>query len=226
MAALVPQLGDLQEAPRCRLLERRAREEAEPHVVQALVGAQHELREQGRLSQLAQVEDHASALRDEVEVLRELLRVEHQRMVGTRDEGVLPARRCCDLLADLHGQVDAGHQDAVRGHLHLRLVHHEPLPGTPGIAAGPDPLVVEVQGAPHADDRLVVLAHGQLLQVVVGLEHDLANTGSRQPLGLEALHLHGRLRHELILGGLDGVQGEEGLAARRAADLESDGQVL
>ena len=48
----------------------------------------------------------------------------------------------------------------------LSVAYHEPLPGVPLLAV----LREVVHAAPHADHGLLVLAHGELLEVVVGLE--------------------------------------------------------
>mmetsp|Transcript_28498 Transcript_28498/g.74161 ORF Transcript_28498/g.74161 Transcript_28498/m.74161 type:complete len:404 (-) Transcript_28498:148-1359(-) len=218
-AAVVPQLRDLEAAH-----GRGRRAELEPRLGELDARLQHELCDDRSLGDLAELVNNALALGDEVEVVREGLGVLHQRVIRPRERGVLQAGRAHQLLPGLDAHLEVGHEHGVLGDVELGLAHDEPLAGAPVLVEALDLGIVEA--ALHAHDWLLVLAHGQLLQVVVGLEHDLANTGSRQPLGLEALHLHGRLRHELILGGLDGVQGEEGLAARRAADLESDGQVL
>lgn len=57
------------------------------------------------------------------------------------------------------------------------------------------------------------------------LEHDLADAGLRQPLGLEALRLHGALRR-LPAPGFHGVEGEEGLPALGPAHAQRHGEVL
>mmetsp|Transcript_121142 Transcript_121142/g.325285 ORF Transcript_121142/g.325285 Transcript_121142/m.325285 type:complete len:207 (-) Transcript_121142:342-962(-) len=66
-----------------------------------------------------------------------------------------------------------------------------------------------------------MLTHGELLQAVVRLEHDLPEARVDQPRGLEALRLHRR-----GVGADHRVQGEEGLAAVFTADPERGGQVF
>mmetsp|Transcript_113320 Transcript_113320/g.307724 ORF Transcript_113320/g.307724 Transcript_113320/m.307724 type:complete len:345 (+) Transcript_113320:581-1615(+) len=66
-----------------------------------------------------------------------------------------------------------------------------------------------------------MLTHGELLQAVVRLEHDLPEARVDQPRGLEALRLHRR-----GVGADHRVQGEEGLAAVLAAHPQCGGQVF
>mmetsp|Transcript_51809 Transcript_51809/g.165866 ORF Transcript_51809/g.165866 Transcript_51809/m.165866 type:complete len:720 (-) Transcript_51809:136-2295(-) len=142
-------------------------------------------------------------------------------MVRPRRADVLQAVLAHQLLPCLNTHPDMWHQDLVLRHLHLGLPHDEPFAGVPLIAPVPVGIVV---AALHAHDRLLVLAHRELLEVHVGLEHHLAHGGARKPLGIEALLLHpsvgaaGRLRRQ--------VQREGGLAALEEAHLQGQGEVL
>mmetsp|Transcript_49693 Transcript_49693/g.155494 ORF Transcript_49693/g.155494 Transcript_49693/m.155494 type:complete len:271 (-) Transcript_49693:303-1115(-) len=145
-------------------------------------------------------------------------------MVRPRDCCITEAVTLDLLFAGLHTHLHERHEDAVSRHLDLRLAHNKPL------ARGPvRPIHVgEVVAALHPNHGLLVLAHGELLQVHVGLEHHLSDARARQPLRLEALHLP--LRMELIrrvcLAAKLGVEGEHGIPAAARAHLEGQGQVL
>mmetsp|Transcript_43244 Transcript_43244/g.134501 ORF Transcript_43244/g.134501 Transcript_43244/m.134501 type:complete len:244 (+) Transcript_43244:558-1289(+) len=183
------------------------------------------------------MEDRALPLRDQVEEVRELLGVPEQRVVRSGDQRVLHgAVPAPDLPSRLHAHLHAGDQDVAVRDEHVRPPHHEPLAS--------EPLLVcflwqgEVGRALHANDWLLVLAHGKLLQVVVSLEHNLANTGAGQPTRLEALNLrellhpvgfvHGvfiedrSLKDDVVLR----VEGEEGFSAFFPPDLQCQSQIL
>mmetsp|Transcript_2479 Transcript_2479/g.6378 ORF Transcript_2479/g.6378 Transcript_2479/m.6378 type:complete len:385 (+) Transcript_2479:703-1857(+) len=104
----------------------------------------------------------------------------------------------------------------------LRVADDEPLAGVPLAVV----ILEVVHAALHADDGLVILAHGELLQVVVGLEEELADARADQPRGLVALHLHPRLLALRLARHADGIQGEEGLVTTLAPHLQSQRQVL
>mmetsp|Transcript_20182 Transcript_20182/g.63103 ORF Transcript_20182/g.63103 Transcript_20182/m.63103 type:complete len:263 (+) Transcript_20182:371-1159(+) len=144
-------------------------------------------------------------------------------MVRPRRADVLQAVLAHQLLPCLNTHPDMWHQDLVLRHLHLGLPHDEPFAGVPLIAPVPVGIVV---AALHAHDRLLVLAHGELLQVIVRLEEDLANGRARQPCGLEALQEHRGLRIEGAAFGVHRVQGEERLPALAPADLNRQREVL
>mmetsp|Transcript_151797 Transcript_151797/g.368641 ORF Transcript_151797/g.368641 Transcript_151797/m.368641 type:complete len:201 (+) Transcript_151797:1610-2212(+) len=146
-------------------------------------------------------------------------------MVRPGDLCILHAFGTIDLLPRLDSHLDMGNQDVALSRADLRLLHDEPLPCPPVILV---PLLLgKIEGAHHAHDRLLMLTHGELLQVVVRLEHHLTDTGAGQPLWLEALHLP----KVLNLVGLGGgcalhVQGEQRLAALLYTDTECEGKVL
>mmetsp|Transcript_151789 Transcript_151789/g.368590 ORF Transcript_151789/g.368590 Transcript_151789/m.368590 type:complete len:392 (-) Transcript_151789:10-1185(-) len=84
-----------------------------------------------------------------------------------------------------------------------------------------------VEAAPHAHNRLRALAHGKLLQMVVGLEHDVSHTGPAEPGGLEALDLPQVLGlRGGPLGQVLDVQGEERLPALLQPHTDRQGEVL
>mmetsp|Transcript_84408 Transcript_84408/g.266466 ORF Transcript_84408/g.266466 Transcript_84408/m.266466 type:complete len:397 (-) Transcript_84408:15-1205(-) len=112
-----------------------------------------------------------------------------------------------------------GHDDKVVGHLDLRLPDHKPLARTPLILRV---AVAVVVAALHSNNRLLVLAHGELLQVVVGLEQNLANAGACKPGRFETLHLHRVLR----VGHVHGVKGKQGFPLVAAPDLQRNGEIL
>mmetsp|Transcript_60612 Transcript_60612/g.154024 ORF Transcript_60612/g.154024 Transcript_60612/m.154024 type:complete len:236 (-) Transcript_60612:498-1205(-) len=156
-------------------------------------------------------------------------------MPRPRHGRVLEAARAAELLPGLHAQRQGGRQDAVLRNLHLCLPHNKPLTARPLLR---NRVVTNLHAALHAKHRLLVCPHGQLLQMVVRLEHHLTNAGTREPLGLEALHLHGVLGMAgAALGaplgaplgaalGVDGVQREEGLGALAPAHLQGDREIL
>mmetsp|Transcript_20184 Transcript_20184/g.63113 ORF Transcript_20184/g.63113 Transcript_20184/m.63113 type:complete len:220 (+) Transcript_20184:371-1030(+) len=137
-------------------------------------------------------------------------------MVRPRRADVLQAVLAHQLLPCLNTHPDMWHQDLVLRHLHLGLPHDEPFAGVPLIAPVPVGIVV---AALHAHDRLLVLAHGELLQVVVGLEHDLARARASQPGRLVTLCL------PLAPGALR-VQREDGVLPLATADLQGQAEVL
>mmetsp|Transcript_105608 Transcript_105608/g.256491 ORF Transcript_105608/g.256491 Transcript_105608/m.256491 type:complete len:384 (-) Transcript_105608:234-1385(-) len=163
----------------------------------------------------------ALPFRDEVKVARECLCILHQRVVWPRDGRIVDAIAVAvQLLAGLHPHLHRGHHDVVLGQLHVRLADDEPLAALPALVQ--TLCHGNVKAAGHANNRLFILAHGELLQVVVCLEHNLASTGARKPRRLEALDLHGVLG----VGHVHGVQGEEGLPLVAAPDLQGGGEVL
>mmetsp|Transcript_107929 Transcript_107929/g.337928 ORF Transcript_107929/g.337928 Transcript_107929/m.337928 type:complete len:207 (+) Transcript_107929:1427-2047(+) len=168
--------------------------------------------------------DHALPLSDQLKVVRERLGISHQRVVGARGLHVLQAVLALDLLPCLHGHSEVGYQCVVLGDLNLRLPDHEPLASIPLLHAAL--LLGEVEATLHAYDGLLVLPHGELLQVVVRLEEDIAHAGALQPLRLEVLQLHAAARLRPRTGLHQRVQREGGLAALGVAHLEGQGEVL
>mmetsp|Transcript_8221 Transcript_8221/g.23499 ORF Transcript_8221/g.23499 Transcript_8221/m.23499 type:complete len:253 (+) Transcript_8221:1506-2264(+) len=221
-ATVVPQLWHLQTATE---VGRAA--QVEPRLLELDAGLQQELGDDGRLGHLAQLGDDALPLGDQVEVARECLGVSHQRVVRARQRRVLQAAVWVeDLLAGLNAHLQVRHQHGVLGQLDLRMPHDEPLAGAP--------LLLEVrrlrvlEAALHADNGLLVLAHGKLLEMIVGLEHHLAHTGASDPLGLESFPLHRCAWVAALSGarGVHGVQREQRLAPLDAANLERQREVL
>mmetsp|Transcript_49390 Transcript_49390/g.118828 ORF Transcript_49390/g.118828 Transcript_49390/m.118828 type:complete len:258 (+) Transcript_49390:1762-2535(+) len=144
-------------------------------------------------------------------------------MIWPSDGRVLDAMSSVDLLTCLNGHLNMRNQHVVLRELHLRGAHDVPLARAPlaaGLARG------EVEAAAHADDRLLLLAHGELLQVVVRLEQDLAHTGALQPLRLEVLQLHLLAQLWQCTGLHHRVQREGRLAAFSVAHLEGQREVL
>mmetsp|Transcript_21219 Transcript_21219/g.63730 ORF Transcript_21219/g.63730 Transcript_21219/m.63730 type:complete len:262 (+) Transcript_21219:1772-2557(+) len=180
-----------------------------------------ELGQHARLGQLPQVEDGAPSFSNQVKVLRKGPRILHERVVWPRDRLVDHAPGPLLLLPGLHAHGDLRNEDVVVREEDVRLVHHEPFAGIPGLLE----MVIfrELEAALHANNRLVVLAHGQLLQVVVRLEEDRSDASPSQPLRLEALHLRPMLER---IGGPHRVEREVRLGALRASDLERQGEVL
>mmetsp|Transcript_10277 Transcript_10277/g.28685 ORF Transcript_10277/g.28685 Transcript_10277/m.28685 type:complete len:320 (+) Transcript_10277:493-1452(+) len=78
-----------------------------------------------------------------------------------------------------------------------------------------------IKTAPHANNWLIVFAHGQLLQKIIGLEQHLAHAGARQPRGLEPFHLHVFLR---CTG--ERIEREERLLPHLQPHLQCQRQVL
>mmetsp|Transcript_38173 Transcript_38173/g.122729 ORF Transcript_38173/g.122729 Transcript_38173/m.122729 type:complete len:503 (-) Transcript_38173:34-1542(-) len=145
-------------------------------------------------------------------------------MVRPRHRSVLEPIGTLDLFSCLNPHLQKGDQHPVLGNLHLGLSHDEPLAAAPLLVVL---LAVDVHATLHAQDRLLELPHRQFLEVVIRLEHDLSNSGAGEPLGLEALDLHGAIG----IGrggphGVDRVQREERLGALAAAHLERRGEVL
>mmetsp|Transcript_27364 Transcript_27364/g.77028 ORF Transcript_27364/g.77028 Transcript_27364/m.77028 type:complete len:646 (-) Transcript_27364:157-2094(-) len=221
-AAIVPQLGDLQAA---HAAFGALHADAEPRSPQDRARLDQVLREDGSLRDLAELGDHALALGDEVEVVGEHVGVHHQRVVWPGDGRILKAVVSHNLLSSLNAHLEVGDEDLIPGDVHLRLAHDEPLASTPlGILAVQ---LRVLEAALHADHRLIVLPEGELLQVIVRLEHDLADARPREPLRLETLELHGGLLR--VCGRLpvvDGVQGEQRLLTLCPPHLQRNGQVL
>mmetsp|Transcript_55097 Transcript_55097/g.172758 ORF Transcript_55097/g.172758 Transcript_55097/m.172758 type:complete len:444 (-) Transcript_55097:45-1376(-) len=171
---------------------------------------------------------HALPLGDQVEVVRECLSVAHQGVVRARKPRILHATRAVDELSGLHAHVDARGEDISVRQTHLGAPHHKPLAGNPTpMMAGAPILPEHVETALHACDGLRVLTHGELLEVVVGLEKDLTEARAAQPLRLEALPLPAgvsvaRPAHGAVVW----IQGEEGFASLAPPHLDGDRQVL
>mmetsp|Transcript_28393 Transcript_28393/g.59129 ORF Transcript_28393/g.59129 Transcript_28393/m.59129 type:complete len:436 (+) Transcript_28393:1849-3156(+) len=125
-----------------------------------------------------------------------------------------------ELRSSLHAHLDARNQSAVLRHLNLGLPDYEPLPTIPFTGAL-ELLRPVVARASHADDRLVILTHGKLLEVVVRLEEHLPDTRARQPSGLVVLHLNG-----VRVNGVHRVQRKQRLTALLHADLQCHRKVL
>mmetsp|Transcript_48941 Transcript_48941/g.111481 ORF Transcript_48941/g.111481 Transcript_48941/m.111481 type:complete len:461 (+) Transcript_48941:1702-3084(+) len=143
-------------------------------------------------------------------------------MVWPSNGGVLEAMRAWDLFTGLDAHLHVGNDDVVLRELHLGAAHNEPLACPPG-------LVVEVlilgmvKAALHSGDRLLMLAHGKLLEVVIGLEKHLTRAGACQPVGLEALHLH---VGPGIVVAIKRIQREPHFRALPHAHLEGQGEIL
>mmetsp|Transcript_134446 Transcript_134446/g.429352 ORF Transcript_134446/g.429352 Transcript_134446/m.429352 type:complete len:370 (-) Transcript_134446:398-1507(-) len=145
-------------------------------------------------------------------------------MVWPGHRSVLQPIGTLDLFSCLNSHLQKRDQHPVLGNLHLGLANNEPLAAAPLLVVL---LAVDVHATLHAQDRLFELPHRQLLQMVIRLEHDLSNAGAGEPLGLEALDLHGALG--IARGGhrgIDRVQREERLGALATAHLKRRGEVL
>mmetsp|Transcript_132662 Transcript_132662/g.234597 ORF Transcript_132662/g.234597 Transcript_132662/m.234597 type:complete len:357 (-) Transcript_132662:662-1732(-) len=215
VCALIPDLWDLQAA--CGLFLVR---QAKPGLLELEVWAlEQELGHHCRLRKLAQVEDHALALCDQVEVPREDFGVLHHGMVFPRDGRILQDVIYDKLLPSFNSHLHVWNQDVVFCYLHISLPHNEPLTSVPFLVLTLHLSMVEA--APHSEYRLLVLSHGQLLQVVICLEQHLTHARTCQPLGLEHFRLHG-----IAILRIYWVQREHRLMALFAAHLQADRQVL
>mmetsp|Transcript_139278 Transcript_139278/g.445256 ORF Transcript_139278/g.445256 Transcript_139278/m.445256 type:complete len:331 (+) Transcript_139278:870-1862(+) len=156
----------------------------EPRLVQPNLALDQELCQHRRLRHFAQVVEDAPSLRDQVEVFREVFGILHQWMVWPGNRSVLEAVIPLDLLPRLNCHLHARDEHAVLRELHLCPSDDEPLPRAPLLI-----LPGAIEATLHADDGLLARAHGELFEVVIGLEHDLAQARPCQPRRLEALHL-------------------------------------
>mmetsp|Transcript_39240 Transcript_39240/g.106178 ORF Transcript_39240/g.106178 Transcript_39240/m.106178 type:complete len:345 (-) Transcript_39240:180-1214(-) len=183
--------------------------------VVAVVG--QELGERGGLRQLAQVVHDADPLRNGIELPRERLGILDQGVVWPGDGRVLVGAG--DQLPSLNAHLHAGDQDVVLRDVDLRLQHDEPDPRVP-LRPG-DLAPRELPAAGHAGHRLLELAHGELLQVIVSLEEHVAHTRPGKPLRAEVLGQHGgRAR------GVDRVQREPWLSTLQEPHLQRNGEVV
>mmetsp|Transcript_77911 Transcript_77911/g.174684 ORF Transcript_77911/g.174684 Transcript_77911/m.174684 type:complete len:297 (-) Transcript_77911:969-1859(-) len=162
----------------------------------------------------------ALPLSDQIKVMRELFSIlDHRVILPSHLEILQLALLIHDLLPGLDTHFAVWKQDVVLCNLHFRLLHDKPLTGSPLLL---DALLLgEVEATLHADNGLLVLTHRQLLQMVIGLEEDIAHARALQPVRLKALHLHGILRFCV-----DWIQGELRLPALLDADLQRNGKVL
>jgi len=139
-----------------------------------------------------------------------------EAVVSARNLRVLKlAVRHDKLLPGLHTHPDKGDQHIILRYMNLGLSDDEPLAGPPFLVMPLVPTMVEA--TLHAIHRLLILAKGKLLQVVVGLEKHITHGGVHQPLRLEPLSLHGVLAMRV-----DGIEREQRLPAVPASDLERD----
>mmetsp|Transcript_7104 Transcript_7104/g.16126 ORF Transcript_7104/g.16126 Transcript_7104/m.16126 type:complete len:282 (-) Transcript_7104:886-1731(-) len=172
------------------------------------------------LCQFKKVEDHTLALSDEVEVSTEGIRELLQWMGGSGHRCIFQTLLCDNLLTSFHSHFDEWHQSLVLCQAHLSLPDHKPF------AACPGPFLVRelrpVKHAQHASYWHFILTKGQLLQEVIGLEHDITNTGSSQPAGF----IHLLLWSLLQVLRVNRIQGEQGLPGCSLADLQGQEQIL
>mmetsp|Transcript_100842 Transcript_100842/g.252805 ORF Transcript_100842/g.252805 Transcript_100842/m.252805 type:complete len:231 (+) Transcript_100842:342-1034(+) len=168
--------------------------------------------------------DDTLALGNQVEVVREGLCISHQGMRGPRERSVLQTLRAQELFPGLNAQLDRREKDIVLGDLKLGPAHHEPFSGAPLLVISN--LVSQVEAILHAHDRLIVLTHGQLFQVIVGLEQNLPDAGARQPLRLKTFHQHRPLDMAWKPRRIHRIQGEYRLSALQTANSQGKAQVL
>ena len=172
------------------------------------------------LCQFTQVEDHTLALSNEVKVSTEGICELLQWMGGSGHRCIFQTLLCDNLLTSFHSHFDEWHQGLVLCQAHLSLPDNKPF------AACPGPFLVRelrpVKHAQHASYWHFILTKGQLLQEVVGLEHDITNTGSGQPAGL----IHLLLWSLLQVLRVNRVQGEQGLPGCSLAHLQGQEQIL
>mmetsp|Transcript_51283 Transcript_51283/g.164189 ORF Transcript_51283/g.164189 Transcript_51283/m.164189 type:complete len:306 (+) Transcript_51283:1434-2351(+) len=196
--------------------------QGEPRVWHADAGVKKEACQDGGLCKLAQVVDGTLALRNEVEVAGESFRVLHHGVVWPRDRGITQAVAVARyLLPSLHAHLHGRDQDVVLRKLDVRFPDDVPLAALP-------PLVEalrygNIKATLHADDWLTVLAHRELLQMVISLEEHFTNARARQPSGFKPLHLQRRLG---VVGRVPRVQRERRLHALAEADPECKREVL
>mmetsp|Transcript_123108 Transcript_123108/g.359465 ORF Transcript_123108/g.359465 Transcript_123108/m.359465 type:complete len:260 (-) Transcript_123108:1283-2062(-) len=198
--------------PHLRYLQHRISRElnhvgcTEPGIVQEDLLFDQELCHYRCLGHFTQVVYGTSSLRDQVEVMSEGLSILHEGMIGPCDSRVLKAVWSWHLLPSFHAHFDIRRQDIALRQQNVCLPDDKPF-------TGPPLLVVtmacrKVKAVLHADHGLRVFSHGELLQVVVGLEHHLASARSPQPFRFEPLNLHGRLAIRRTREVLLRVQGE------------------
>mmetsp|Transcript_123401 Transcript_123401/g.230760 ORF Transcript_123401/g.230760 Transcript_123401/m.230760 type:complete len:233 (+) Transcript_123401:587-1285(+) len=168
------------------------------------------------------MEDDTLSLSDQIKIVSERLRIldEWVALPGCPDVHQLITPQ--DLLTCLDTHLHARDQDLVLGQSDISFTYNEPLTSTPLLVHAI--LLREIKATLHADNWLLILAHGKLLQVVVGLEKHITNTGARQPFWLKPLHLHPVLVKAVRR--LHGVQGKHGLSALVAAHFEGNRQIL
>mmetsp|Transcript_50853 Transcript_50853/g.108912 ORF Transcript_50853/g.108912 Transcript_50853/m.108912 type:complete len:334 (+) Transcript_50853:1748-2749(+) len=123
-----------------------------------------------------------------------------------------------NLRTSLDTHLDARNEHIVLCQLDLRILDKKPLAGGPRLRE----VLVQIEGALHADDGLIALAHGELLQVVVGLEKHFSDARACQPRRLE----HLEQVCVMIISRIGRVQGEPRLPALVDTHLKSDRQVL
>merc|ERR1740123_521231 len=228
IVALIPQLWNLQAlvGPAFGWKFHRLRYESwclrriDPRLLEVHTAVDKVLREDCRFRKLAQVEDHAFPLRDQIEIVSKCLRIPLEWVVRPSDFRVLQLPMSIHvLLPSLDAHSDMRYNYMVLGEIYVGLPHHEPFSGIPLLIV--ILLEREVETTLHADDRLLVLAHGEFFQVVIGLEEHVAHTCAHQPIGLETLYLH-----RVVFFVVRWVQREEGFTVLHAPHLKRDRKVL
>mmetsp|Transcript_97273 Transcript_97273/g.302897 ORF Transcript_97273/g.302897 Transcript_97273/m.302897 type:complete len:418 (+) Transcript_97273:1331-2584(+) len=188
VAAVLPQLGYFQ-ATACRcLLHRGPIHQAEPVVINVYASFHDELGKDGCLCNLSEVIDHALPFRNEIEVVSECRRILDHGVVRPGHGDVCDAVLAELELPSFHAHLDMRHQHVALSHEDLCIVDHKPSASRPLFSKALG--FREVEGALHADYRLLVLSERQLLQVVICLEHGFTQTRAHQPLRFEPLRLH------------------------------------
>mmetsp|Transcript_24696 Transcript_24696/g.61813 ORF Transcript_24696/g.61813 Transcript_24696/m.61813 type:complete len:349 (-) Transcript_24696:1247-2293(-) len=150
-------------------------------------------------------------------------------MVWSGDLCVLYPVPVSHLLTRLNTHLYARNQHTFIGQLDRSLLHNEPLTCAPLLVV----LIHfdDVMSTLHADNGLLVLAHGQLFEVIVRLEHRLTEAGAGKPCGLKTLHLHpgisflGIYPSHDIMHVIDWIQGKARLPILSQADLQSQREV-
>mmetsp|Transcript_41899 Transcript_41899/g.72607 ORF Transcript_41899/g.72607 Transcript_41899/m.72607 type:complete len:265 (+) Transcript_41899:314-1108(+) len=184
-----------------------------------------ELCECAGLRELTKVVDCTPALSNQIEVAGKLFCVLHQRMVQSGELLVLQNIRPLHLLARLNTHLQHWDENVSIRHLDVRLLDDKPLACVPLVSHAI--VLIVIEATLHAHDWLVILTHGELLQVNVSLEHDLSNAGSLEPIWLETFHLPLAVRSvQPILRILARVQREQRLAAFRSAHLQCQAEVF
>mmetsp|Transcript_43307 Transcript_43307/g.123466 ORF Transcript_43307/g.123466 Transcript_43307/m.123466 type:complete len:353 (-) Transcript_43307:994-2052(-) len=191
--ALVPELRDLEAGQALGL-----RRKVEPGLLKIHLRVQEVLGQHRGLGQLTQVVDYALSLSDQVKILGEGFGILDQWVVSPRQPSVLHAAVSSGLLPRLDTHPDVRRQHTVIRQIDPSLLHHKPLASAPLFVEAF--IICKVETTLHADDWLFILAHRELLQVVVRLEEHVPDARASQPLGLETFHLHAVLGDLWIQG--------------------------